>query len=79
MKDLIITAKRIKIELLTFLICFVIANLLDLYAIIAYNTAYSELYTQIWPVLLFAAALYIFWSMLRVIFYFISIIFNTKN
>lgn len=79
MKDLIITGKRIKTELYTFLACFIITNLLDLYAIIAYDTAFSELYTQIWVILLFAAALYIFWSILRIIFYFLRILFKTKN
>lgn len=79
MKDLVITAKRIKTESVTFLTCFVVANLLDLYAIIAYDTTFAELYTQIWVVLLFTAALYILWSFLRIAFYFVRILFKTKN
>lgn len=79
MKDLIITAKRIKTELFTFLTCFIVANLLSLYAIIAYDTAFSELFTQIGYVLLFAVALYVPWCLLRIIFYFMNKLFLTKN
>ena len=35
MKDTIVTARRKKIELITLLVCFVVSNLLHLYAIIA--------------------------------------------
>lgn len=79
MKDLIITAKRSKTELITFLVCFIVANLLNLYAIVAYNTAYSELFTLIGHVLLFAITLYLFWSLLRIILYFVRKIFITKK
>ena len=34
MKDTIVTARRKKIELITLLVCFVVSNLLHLYAII---------------------------------------------
>ena len=37
MKDTIVTARRKKTELITLLICFVVSNLLHLYAIIAYH------------------------------------------
>ena len=37
MKDTIVTARRKKIELITLLICFVVSNLIHLYAIIAYH------------------------------------------
>lgn len=40
MKDTLITAHRKKVELLTWLVCFVMANLLNLYAIIAYKTSF---------------------------------------
>ena len=35
MKDTIVTARRKKIELITLLVCFVVSNLIHLYAIIA--------------------------------------------
>lgn len=39
MKNTVITARRKKIELLTLLVCFIIGNLANLYAIISYKTA----------------------------------------
>jgi hypothetical protein len=78
MKDSIITAKRKKTELLTLLVCFIIANLLNVYAIIAYDTYFKELFTQLGYVLLVAIALYILWSLLRIIFYLIkTLVFPT--
>ena len=46
MKDTLITAHRKKVELLTWLVCFVMANLLNLYAIIAYKTSFLEVLTS---------------------------------
>lgn len=79
MKDIIIGAKRIKTELLTFLACFVIANLLNLYSIIAYKTAYVELLTQIFYVLLFSVALYIVWTIIRIIYFTSKKLFKSKK
>ena len=80
MKDSIITVKRKKTELITLLICFIVANLLNLYAIIAYNTKLGELFTQLGYVLFFTVALYVVWSVLRIVFYGVKkIIKNTPN
>ena len=45
MKDTIVTARRKKTELITLLICFVVSNLLHLYAIIAYHAPFTEMIT----------------------------------
>ncbi len=79
MKDSVITAKRKKTELLTLLLCFILANLLNLYAIIAYGTRFSELFTQLGYVLLFTIALYVLWTVLRIVFYLIKPLFKTKK
>ena len=79
MKDSVITAKRKKTELLTLLLCFILANLLNLYAIIAYETRFSELFTQLGYVLLFTIALYVLWTVLRIVFYLIKPLFKTKK
>ena len=47
MKNTVITARRKKIELLTLLVCFIIGNLANLYAIISYKTPFSEMLTSI--------------------------------
>ena len=46
MKNTVITARRKKIELLTLLACFIIGNLANLYAIISYETPFSEMLTS---------------------------------
>lgn len=74
MKDsnIFISVKRKKTELISFLICFVVANLVNLYAIIAYDTSFKELYTQLGYIILFTIALYVVWSLLRIAFHFIK-------
>ena len=47
MKDTIVTARRKKIELITLLVCFVVSNLIHLYAIIAYHAPFTEMITSI--------------------------------
>lgn len=69
MKDTIITAKRKKIELLTWLVCFVIACLLNLYAIITYDSSMIEMLTSGLYVLAFSVLLYVVWSLVRLIVY----------
>ncbi len=67
MRNTIITARRKKIELQTLLVCFIIGNLANLYAIIFYKTSLWEMLTSIFYVLTFSCALYFFWSILRVV------------
>ncbi len=52
MKDTIVTARRKKIELITLLVCFVVSNLIHLYAIIAYHAPFTEMITSIFYLLL---------------------------
>lgn len=69
MKDTILTARRKKTELITMLVCFIAANLVNLYSIITYHTPAIEMVTSIFYVIVAAVALYIAWSLLRVLFY----------
>lgn len=69
MKDTLITAHRKKVELLTWLVCFVMANLLNLYAIIAYKTSFLEVLTSFFYVIMFSYVLYVIWSVLRLVIY----------
>lgn len=81
MKDTLITARRKRIEIVSWLICFIIANLFNLYAIIAYKTSYAELLTSIFYVIIFSCVLYAVWVLIRVLFYGTRILFrrNRKN
>lgn len=79
MKSTIITGHRKKVELLTLLGCFVIGNLANLYAIVSYETPFSEMLTSIFYVLAFSCALYVFWTILRLLFYGIRNLFLKKK
>ena len=52
MKDTIVTARRKKTELITLLVCFVVSNLLHLYAIIAYHAPFTEMITSIFYIII---------------------------
>ena len=64
MKNIIITPKDLKRELIIWLICLGTATGLNIYAIMTYNTTWSELYSQsgyiITLSLIFYAVLWIF-------------------
>ena len=79
MKNTVITARRKKIELLTLLACFIIGNLANLYAIISYETPFSEMLTSFFYVLAFSGVLYVFWTILRIRFYGIRSLFLKKR
>ncbi len=69
MKDTILTGQWKKKELITGLICFLLANLANVYAIIAYDTPAIELITSMGYVLVAAVFLYGVWCVLRLLFY----------
>lgn len=69
MKDTILTAHRKKVELITLLACFILANLVNAYAIIAYDTSAIEMFTSFFYVTAAAVLLYLLWSILRILFY----------
>ena len=79
MKNTVITARRKKTELLTLLACFIIGNLANLYAIISYETPFSEMLTSFFYVLAFSGVLYVFWTILRILFYGIRSLFMKKR
>ena len=69
MKDTVLTARRKKIEIITLLVCFVLANLVNLYAIITYHRSMMEMITSIFYIIIFAFVLYAAWALLRLLFY----------
>lgn len=80
MKEIVISPKRIKTELVTLVICFVIANLINLYAILSYkNASFSELVTSLGYILILSVAIYLLWSLLRILFYSIKYLFRRKK
>jgi len=73
MKDLLITSKRQKTEIIWFVICFCVAELINLISIIIYDTSWSDLYTQILWVLIITCLLYAVSVALRVCLYLIKL------
>jgi uncharacterized membrane protein YbhN (UPF0104 family) len=71
MKDILITSKRQKSEMIWLVVCFCVAELINLTTIIVYGTSWSELYTQILWVLLFTVFLYAVSIAIRVCLYLI--------
>lgn len=58
MQDLIITKERIKIEINKILICFLIANILNIYSIVIYETEWWEFFTQLHWVIILTLVMY---------------------
>lgn len=67
MNDILITSKRIKKELITLLVCFIIGFLVNIGAIIYYKSAVVEILTSLPYVLIFTGIIYLVWSLLRLI------------
>lgn len=68
MKELIISTRRQKTELKTLLACFLIANLVNLVAIISYDASLLELITSIGYVAVFTLVIYVAWTAIRLAF-----------
>ena len=51
------------------LACFVIANLVNLYAILSHDAPLSEMYTSLGYILVLTAIVYALWTILRIIYY----------
>lgn len=80
MKDTIITAKQKKREVITWLVCFLIANLINFYAIITYNnTSFSELFTSLGYVFVASLAIYFLWTIIRILFYGLKKVLKAKK
>lgn len=67
MKDIIIHTRRQKTEIITLLACFLIANLVNLYAILTHDAPLDELYTSMGYVLVATLVLYLAWTLLRLL------------
>lgn len=67
MKDIIITQKDIVRELYIILACFILACLVNVGAIIAYDRPWSELWSQIGFVIFIAVAIYVLLTVIRII------------
>lgn len=71
MKDIVFSVKRQKAELKIFGVCVGLAYLMNIIAIILYQTSWSELWTQTLWVLILSGVLYGLSVGLRLLIYFL--------
>jgi TRAP-type C4-dicarboxylate transport system permease small subunit len=74
-----LTAKRQKTELIIWGICFLFAFLLNVYSIIAFDTEWKELYTQLLWVLSLSIGFYFLILFLRLVYRLIHSILCKKK
>jgi hypothetical protein len=67
MKDITISSNRIKKELISLLVCFLISFASNIGAIIYYKSPASEVLTSLLYVLVFTGVLYVVWSVVRIL------------
>lgn len=65
MKDTVITAARKRTELIWLAVCFVAAMVVNAYAIASYGAPWTEFFTSIGYVVVFAVVLYVATAILR--------------
>ena len=69
MKDIVISRRRIKTEILVFVACVLAMELLNIYAIIKYDGIWSEAFFSLGFVVVTAIILYAVLSVLRLVAY----------
>jgi 1,4-dihydroxy-2-naphthoate octaprenyltransferase len=79
MKNIVITPKQIKRELLIWLAAFVVAIALNIYAIIKYKTQWVELASQLGYVLALSVVFYLFALAVRLVFYTLKRLLKKKK
>lgn len=72
MKDIIISGKVLKRELLVLLGCFLAALGVNVYSIIKYKTPFYEIFTQIGYVLLLMLIIWVAVTVIRLVVYLIA-------
>lgn len=79
MKDLVISGKRVKTELLIALGCFICAVLINIICIIVYHSQWHEIFTQIGFTVLVAIVLYVLLLLIRLLVLLCKKIFAKRN
>jgi hypothetical protein len=79
MKDIQISGKKIKIELIILLIIIIISYLLNVFSIFFYKTQWTELFSSFFYVLAFAIAVYLLLIPIRILILMLISLFIKKN
>lgn len=78
MKDIIIKGSRIKRELKFWLVSFLIAVIINIYAIIEYNTNWIEIFSQLHIVVIVSILIYILLILIRSVWFYIRHLMKKK-
>ncbi|MDH6533822.1 hypothetical protein D0T51_02330 [Parabacteroides sp. 52] len=78
MRDILLTVKRQRTEIVIFIVCFLVAFGLNLYSIVAFGTEWKELYTQLLWVLCLSVLFYGIVLFLRLLYWGIQKILHKK-
>jgi phosphotransferase system glucose/maltose/N-acetylglucosamine-specific IIC component len=76
MKDITITGKRIKTEIIFVIVSFCLAVLLNVHAITKFNSPWSELFSEIHIVLIISVVIYALLVLVRLIIWAIVRLFS---
>jgi len=79
MKDLVISGKRVKTELMIALGCFICAVLINIICIIVYHSQWHEIFSQIGFTVFVAVALYVLLLIIRLLVLACRKIFSKRN
>ncbi|NLD22017.1 MAG: hypothetical protein GX664_06025 [Bacteroidales bacterium] len=79
MKDLVISSKRVKTELMIALACFICAVLTNIVCIIVYQTPWHEVFSQIGFTVLVSIIFYVLVLIGRLLYLAIKKIFSSKK
>lgn len=79
MKDIIISSKQLKKELRIIAICFIVAFLINIAAVIKYKTPWTEIFSQIGYVIVITFILYFVVVLVRLLVRLILKLFKKSN
>jgi len=79
MKDITVSANRLKKEFKILLVCIAIGFLVNVIAILSYKSEFSELFTSLHYVVLFGFFIYGVWTILRLIVYTLKKLVSNKK
>jgi uncharacterized membrane protein len=79
MKDIVVTAKRIKKELYILLGCFALACILNVISIILFQTEWLEVFTQIGYVLIITFSIYLLIIFIRLVIWLFLTLFSSRK
>ena len=76
MRDIVITSSRISKEMKVFLVCFILAFLINAGAVIGYVRPWTELFSQLGFVVVISLCFYLLSAFARILFFIVKRLIN---